>query len=84
MRTLFQTAVHQLANLIELRPRVNRADVGVFVERIAEAESRDAIAQLANDGAENAFLHKQSRTSTADVTLIEINSGDYPFHCLVN
>ena len=81
---MFQAAVDQLANLIELHPRIDRADVGVFVERIADAQSRNAIAQFADDLRENAFLHEQARAGATNVALIEINSGDDSFDRLID
>ena len=56
--------------------RIDRADVGVFVERIADAQRRDAVAQLAEHLRENALLHEQPRAGAADVALIEEDAAD--------
>ena len=84
LRALLQSAVDQLANLIELHPGIDRADVGVLVERIADAQRRDAIAQLADHLWENAFLDEQARASATNVALVEINSGDDAFDRLID
>ena len=56
----------------------------VFVERIADAQRCNAIAQLANDLRENAFLHEQARAGAANVTLIEIDAGNDSFDRLID
>src|SRR5450756_1252302 len=68
-RAFRHAALHQLADFFQLRFVVDRADVGVFVQRIAEAQGLDAVAQLADDFRVNAFLHQQSRAGTADVAV---------------
>src|ERR1700722_4198914 len=77
-------ALHQLADLFKLRFGIDRADVSVFIERIADAESLDAVGELADDLFEHTFLHEQARTGAADVALIEINSRDDAFDGLVD
>src|SRR5882724_10087039 len=73
LSALLETAVDQLANLIELHPRIDRADFGVLVERIANAQGRDAIAQLEDHGGKHAFLDEQPRARATNMTLVEIN-----------
>ena len=80
---LLQAAVDQLANFVELHARIDRADVGVLVERIADAQRGDAIAQLADHLREDAFLHEQTRAGAADVPLVEIDAGDDAFDRLI-
>jgi hypothetical protein len=53
-----QAALDQLANLIDLLPGIDRADVGILVEWIAQAQGGDAIAQFANGRGENSLLHQ--------------------------
>src|ERR1035437_9024050 len=43
-RTFRHAALHQLADFFQLRFVVDRADVGVFIQRIAEAQGLDAVA----------------------------------------
>ena len=83
MRAFIDAALHQSADLFELRTRVDRADVGVFIQRIAHPQSPDAIPEFANDGRINSFLHKKTRAGAADMALIEINAGDDAFNGLI-
>src|SRR5665213_287378 len=84
LRAFVHAALHQLADFFELRPRIDRADVGVLVERIADAQRLDAIAQFLDDLGINSFLHEQPRARATNVALIKINSIDDTFDGLIN
>ena len=77
-------ALHQLADFFELWPRVNRADVGILVERIAHTQGLDPIAQFGNHSSINSLLHEKPRTGAAHVALVEIDSSNDAFDGLVD
>jgi len=54
-----QAAVDQFADFIQLHAGIDRADIGIFVERIAHPQRRNAVAQFPDDRREHAFLHEQ-------------------------
>jgi hypothetical protein len=58
--------VAQRADALELLLRVDRADVGVLVERVAEAQRRQALLQALDDLVVDVLLHEQrgARRST--------------------
>ena len=76
--------LHELFDFLELHLRVDRADVGVLVERIAEPQRRHAIAKLANDDVVHALFDEQARARAAHVTFVEINSFDDSFDGLID
>src|SRR5688572_12641947 len=82
-RAFARAGFDEQANPVELSARVDRADIGVFVERIAHAQSADAIAQFADDGGEDRFLYEKPRTGTAHVPLIEVDALNDAFNRLV-
>ena len=84
LRAFVHAALHQLADFFELRPRIDRADVGVLVQRIADAQRLDAVAQFLDDRGIDSFLHEQPRTRATNMTLIKINSVDDTFDGLIN
>ena len=70
---------------VELHLRVDRADVGVLVERIAQAQRRDPVGELAaHDGLGHRLLDEQARARAADVALVEIDAVDDAFDRLVD
>ena len=77
-------AVDEFADAVQLLARIDRADVGVFVERIADAQRLDAVFEFAQDLAVDAFLDEESRAGAADVTLVEVNSVDDAFDRLID
>src|SRR5439155_4202713 len=83
LRAFLHSALHQRADFFQLRPRIDGADVGVFVEWVADAQSLDAVAKLADDGGINAFLNEESRSGAADVALVEIDPRDDAFDGLI-
>ena len=83
LRALLHAAVHQFADLSELLLRVDRADVGVLVQRIADAQDLDAVLQLREHGFRHAFLHEQPRAGAAHMALVEKDAVHDAFHGLV-
>src|SRR5205807_692550 len=84
LRAFVDPALHERADFFELRLRVDRADVGIFVERIADTQRRDAVAQLAEHERKNVLLHQQARAGAANVTLIEKDAADRALDRLIN
>src|SRR5215210_995130 len=80
---LLLPARDELRDLVELRPRVDRADVGVLVERVADAEGREAALELGDHVLVDRLLHEQPRPRAADVALIEVDPVDDPLDRLV-
>ena len=75
-RALGLAGVGQLADARELRGGVDRADVGVLVERIAEAQRRHALLQRRDHLVGDRLLHEQPRAGAADVALVEEDAVD--------
>src|SRR6185436_4581717 len=84
LRAFLDAALDELADLLELRARVDRADVGVLVERIADAQRLDALAQLADHRLDDRFLHEEPRARAADVALVEVDAVDDALDRLVD
>src|SRR6476469_5019574 len=59
LRSFVLTGLDELADLVELLLRVDRADISVLVERIANTERRQSALQLLDDGLVDRFLHEQ-------------------------
>ena len=76
-------ALDELGDPVELRLRVDRADVGVLVERIADAQRRHAPLELPHQLVVDRLLHEQPRAGTADVPLVEVDPVDDPLDRLV-
>jgi hypothetical protein len=70
-------------NFFELHRRIDRTDIGIFVERIADDQRLHAVFKLGYDLVRDRFLHQQSGTSAAHVALIKEDAIDDAFHCLV-
>ena len=73
----------ELADLLELRGGVDRADVGVLVERVADAERREAALELRDERLVDRLLHEEPRAGAADVSLVEVDAVDDPLDRLV-
>src|SRR3712207_3083486 len=74
--TLFRSALllarrHERLDALELLAGIDRADVRVLVERVAEAQLLHALPQLGLDLLDDALLHEQSRARAADAALVE-------------
>src|SRR5262249_17945603 len=73
----------ELLDLVELLLRVDRAHVGVLVQRIADAQSLEAALELLDDGLVDRLLHEQPRAGAADVALVEVDAVHDPLDRLV-
>ena len=83
-RSLLNSAFHEFLDFFKLLAGVDRADVGVLVERVANAEVAEAHFQFAEDFVGDAFLNEQARTGATDMALVEEDSVDNAFDGLVN
>src|SRR5207302_7118801 len=78
LRALLLPGGDELGDPVELLLRVDRADVGVLVERVADAECLEAALQLLDDGLVDRLLHEQPRAGAAHVALVEVDPVDDP------
>ena len=69
---------------VELLGRVDGADVGVLVERVAEAQRAQPPLQLGDHGVVHALLHEQPRAGAAHVALVEEDAVDDALDGLVD
>src|SRR5438874_2283364 len=76
LRTLVLAHSDELLDLVELLLRVDRADVGVLVERIADSQRREPALQLLDDGLVDRLLHEETRARAAHVPLVEVDAVD--------
>src|SRR5205823_6242720 len=67
----------------QLLLRVDRTDVGVLVERIADAQGRETPLELVDDRLVDRLLDEQTRAGAADVALVEVDAVDDPLDRLV-
>ncbi len=75
--------VVQRLDALQLLGAVDRAEVGVLVERIAHAQRRQPRAQLVEHDLGDRFLHEQARPRAAHVALVEEDPVDDAFDGLV-
>src|SRR6185312_17429661 len=66
----------EVDDLVELHLRVDRADVGVLVERVADAERLEAALELLDQRLEDRLLREEARAGAADVALVEVDAVD--------
>src|SRR3954470_3791031 len=66
----------ELLDLLELLLRVDRADVRVLVERVADAQRREPALQLVDDRLVDRFLDEQARAGAAHMALVEVDAVD--------
>src|SRR4029079_597667 len=83
LRSFVLAGLDELANLVELLLRVDRADICVLVKRIADTERRQSALQLLDDGLVDRLLHEPPRAGAADVALVEVDPVDDSLHRLV-
>ena len=83
-RALLNAARDELADLLELRPGVDRADVRVLVERVADPERPEPHFQLLEQLLEGGLLDQQSRARAAHVALVEEDPVDDALDRLVD
>src|SRR5439155_4196428 len=79
LRALVDPRLDERADLLELLLRVDRSDVGVLVERVADAERLHPALQLRDDGLVDRFFDEEPRPSAAHVPLVEVDPVDNPF-----
>ena len=70
----------QTLHPLELAAVDQRADVGVLVERAADAQPRHPRLHLGDEGIGDAFLDEQPRSGAADLALVEPDPVDQSFH----
>ena len=73
----------ELRDLLELGLRVDRPDVGVLVERVADADRRQAVLELLDERLDDRLLGEQPRPGAADLALVEVDAVDDPLDGLV-
>ena len=72
--------IDEFADAPELLLRVDRADVGVLVERVAHAQGLEPVAQPPYDLVVDRFLDEQARAGATDVALVEVDRIDDALH----
>src|SRR5436305_9404541 len=80
---LFDAGSDELPDLLELGGGVDRADVGVLVERVADAQRREAALELCDQRLVDGLLDEEARAGAADMSLVEVDPVDDPFDRLV-
>ena len=83
-RAFADAAFHEFLDFFELLAGVDRADVGVLVERVADAEMAETHFQFAQDLFGDTFLHEEAGAGAADMTLVEENAIHDTFDGLVD
>jgi hypothetical protein len=63
---------------------VHRADVGVLVHRVADAERGEADLEFLGDFLDDRFLNKETRAGAADFALVEVDAVDDALDGLVD
>ena len=66
----------ELGDLLELGLRIDRADVGVLVERVADADRREPVLELVDQRLVDRLLDEQPRARAADLALVEVDAVD--------
>ncbi len=82
-RSLVLSGGHERLDPLELLGRVDRADIGVLVQRVAEPEAAHPLPQLADHLVVHALLDQQPRSGAAHVPLVEEDAVDDPLDGLV-
>ena len=80
---LLLAGVSQLPDARELGGRVDRADVGVLVQRVAEAQRGQPAVQRGDHLVDHGFLDQQARSRAAYVALVEEDPVDDALDSLV-
>src|SRR5438477_9364636 len=83
LSALVDPRLHERTDLVELLLRVDRTDIGVLIQRIADPERPHPALQLRHHGLIDRLLDEQSRSRAADVALIEVDAVDDPIDSLV-
>src|ERR1700734_3650157 len=72
--------IHETTNAFELHRSDEGANIDSFVQRRTDAERAHAAPNFFHKRLRDAFLHQQTRTRTANLSLIEPDSIDQSFH----
>src|SRR4051812_5895730 len=75
--------LHELLDARQLLPGIDRADIGVLVERVADPQRGHAPLELLDRGLVDRLLHEQPRARAAHVSLVEVDAVDDPLDGLV-
>ena len=73
---LVDAALDELGDLLQLALRVDRPDVGVLVQRVADADRRQAVLELVDERLGDRLLDEQPRPGAADLALVEVDAVD--------
>src|SRR4030095_11063881 len=84
LRPFFLADVGELPDPVQLVGRVDGADIGVLVERVAYAQRRQTALERGENLVVHRFLDEQARAGAADMTLVKEDAVDDPFHRLVD
>src|SRR6266852_67454 len=76
LRALFLARLDELRDAVELHLRVDRADVGVLVERVADTERLEAALQLLDERLVDRLLREETGAGAAHVALVEVDAVD--------
>src|ERR1700721_4879292 len=72
--------IHETTNAFQLHRSDDGANIDSFVQRRTDAERAHAAPNFFHKRLRDAFLHQQTRTRTANLSLIEPDSVDNSFH----
>src|SRR5207244_9003297 len=72
----FDSRLDEALDLLQLRPRADRPDVGVLVERVAQAQRGAPWLQLVQQRLRDRLLDQQAAARAADVALVEVDAVD--------
>ena len=81
--TVSHGPVHECANFFEARLRMNRSDICIFIERVADAEVEQASFEFADHGGGHALLHEQAGASGVGMPVGGQHAGDDAVHGLI-
>ena len=83
VRPLGNATRHEFTDRLHLRARVDRANIGVLIHRITDAECGHTVLQSSNEIFGDRLLHQESTPRAADLALIEEDAVDDALHRLV-
>src|SRR5689334_6484458 len=78
-RALSNSLRHHPLDTIELHSGHNGTDINGFIEGRPDSQRAHPIANLGDQRLRNAFLHQETRTGTADLSLVEPDAIDEAF-----
>src|SRR6476646_4545607 len=83
LRALLLAGGDEFLDLLELGGGVDRPDVGVLVERVADAQRCEAALELRDERLVDRLLDEEAGAGAADVALVEVDAVDDPLDRLV-